>query len=122
MTPAQADREAQTEWLQVVYELEARPPVEPLERAIGEACRRHRAHPRDVDVQVRLPVDATTPTSVTLGTPIPVSHDGRAGAALLRDIETILAQAAPGAWRRLTCAITTRSPDAAEPSQRGPWP
>jgi len=94
-------REVLTQQLRLVYEVAAGTPAERLQRAIAEACRRHRAHPRDVTVGVSPPGERSAPARLTITTPVPVSDDGRAREALLRDIETVLTESARGGWRRL---------------------
>jgi hypothetical protein len=96
-------RDVLTQQLRLVYEVAAGTPAEPLQRAVAEACRRHRAQPRDVTVDVSPPGQPSAPARLTITTPVPVSHDGRAREALLRDIETVLTDSARGRWRRLTC-------------------
>jgi hypothetical protein len=95
-------RDVLTEQLRLVYEVAAGTPAEPLQRAVAEACRRHRAQPRDITVAVMPAGERSAPARLTITTPVPVSHDGRGREALLRDIETVLTDTAPRSWRRLT--------------------
>lgn len=93
--------DASTERLGAVYRIPARAPREFLQRALVEACRRHRAAPEDVEVAVRLPADDAGPATLTIATRVPRSAEDRGRDAFLRDVESILEEAMPGAWQRV---------------------
>lgn len=90
--------DAGSERLAVTYCIPSGTPREPLERRLIEACRRHRAAPGDVTVVIREQAGASA--SLVLTTRLPLSVEHRNRAALLRDVETILAEAAGTGWRR----------------------
>ena len=94
--------DARMEWPRIVYEVR-RVQVDRLEREVGEACRRHRAQPRDVAVGVVAGEERGAPGRLTVTTVVPGSDDGRPRDAPLSDVETLLADGARGGWRRLSC-------------------
>jgi hypothetical protein len=115
-------RDVPTESLRVVYEISVRGPADALQRAIAEACRRHRAHPLDVAVEV-LPTSDDAPGRLVVSTPIPASREGRSRDSFLRDVASILdASVAPG-WKRVTCESsggqTDNAAEAARPAPTG---
>jgi hypothetical protein len=97
------ERDGATWWLRIVYEVAANAPIDRLERELAEACRRHRAHPRDIAVAAVRGDGPGSSIRLTVTTVVPASADGRPRDALLRDIETLLGEGRAGAWRRLSC-------------------
>jgi hypothetical protein len=107
---AAQERDGATWWLRIVYDLTAGAPVERLERQVAEACRRHRAHPRDVAVASVAGEAPSAPTRLTVTTVVPASADGRPRDALLRDIESMLGEDAPRGWQRVSCQSGAAEP------------
>src|SRR4051794_17227952 len=106
--PAQARRRAahlsmtnaSSERLEAGYRIPVRTAREPLERALVEACRRHRGAPAEVAVAVERPTGDAASAILRIATSMPRSTEHRGRDAFLRDVETILDDAAPGAWHR----------------------
>jgi hypothetical protein len=90
-----------TERFAVVYRIPVRTAREPLKRALVEACRRHHATPGDVAVAVEPSTADDASATLTMSTRVPRSVEHRGRDAFLRDVETILDEAAPGAWQRV---------------------
>ena len=85
--------------LEAVYRIPVRAAREPLERALLEACRRHRAERSDVVAEPSAGDAASARLTISTRVPHSIEHRGRD--AFLRDVETILDEAAPGAWQRV---------------------
>jgi hypothetical protein len=97
---------ASSERLEAVYRIPARTAREPLERALVEACRRHRAAPGEATVTVDRPTGDAASATLTVATSLPGSTEHRGRDAFLRDVATILDEAAPGAWQRVGLRLT----------------
>jgi hypothetical protein len=97
---------ASTERLEAVYRIPVRTSREPLERALVEACRRHRAAPGDVAVAVLPPAGDAEPATLRIVTRVPLSAEHRGRDAFVRDVETILDEAAPGGWQRVELQLS----------------
>ena len=98
--------DASNERLEAVYRIPVRAAREPLERALVEACRRHRGAPGEVAVAVDRPIGDAASATLTIATSQPRSAEHRGRDAFLRDVETILDEAAPGAWQRVGLQLT----------------